>query len=220
MERGNFINEEGAVFLFSFNKSYCCNLVLCLGVSLAIGVMTGCSSLYLHDASIEKSTALAKADFDKLKVDAVFDNEATYLDTLEKEETSAVRDRGAALRDHSILLSLQGNDKMDGRTLLLGRIDGYLKYLTGKSDRVSDKKLWRIIDDWEPDKPVEDLKRVLDDNLPNIQTSPEITVPIKNEPTVINNALPSPTRSTITAAMDSFWGDGNSSDKSVKARMQ
>jgi len=125
-----------------------------LTVPLAF-LLSGCASLYVHDAGVEKATAGAKADFEKLKLSELFDNEAAYLDTLEKDEIAAVRAAGGAQRDAQILLFLHGNDTEDGRGLLASRIDRYLTTLVGSSDRVRPAKIWRAMDPaWNASAPV------------------------------------------------------------------
>ncbi len=147
---------------------------------LAVASATGCSSLYIHDAAVQKSTASASAEFDKLKLDGVFNNESQYLANLEKEELGAVRSQGAAQRDSEILLFLRGNEKVDGRTICALRIDGYLRTLVGKSDRVSPTKLWRIVDDAYAD-PTQDPAMLLDQDLktflPQINDAEGATLP-------------------------------------------
>ena len=120
-----------------------------LAVAFIAPALCGCSSLYLHSASTQEATAEAKAELDKVSLTSVFDNEAAYLDELEKRENAAVAESLIAQRDASLLDMLQGRDVEDGdgRRFMLTRIDGYLQTLAGTSDRGGKTKLWLVIDE-------------------------------------------------------------------------
>jgi len=110
-----------------------------------VGCLSGCQSLYIHNAATQQATATAKTEFDKLNVGTVFDNEAAYLDDLQKREYAAVADSLIGQRDDSLSIALHGKDDSSGRSFLKTRIDGYLKAVAGTSDRGGKRKLWRDI---------------------------------------------------------------------------
>lgn len=118
-------------------------LTLALSASLS-----GCASFYLHNAATQKSTDSAKTALDSLKVEALFDSESSYLNTLQSTESAAVTAKYAAERNHEVLLFLSGTGPggQDGLSTLHGRIDGYLSSLVGATDTGCDVKWWRIID--------------------------------------------------------------------------
>ena len=125
-------------------------VLLCITGNLCL---SGCASLYLHDAATQKQTDSAAAALTSLKIDPIFASESSYLDGLEKAETTEVLAKYAAQRDHDILLILDGTGPGgdDGFTTLRGRIDGYLVGLVGVSDSGCDRKLWRAVD-FDPSK--------------------------------------------------------------------
>lgn len=116
---------------------------------LLMPALTGCKSLYLHSDATQQATGKAKAELDKVNIAAVFDNEATYLENLQKIEYAAVADSLGAQRDAALLNMLQGMElkeaDLDGRALMARRIDGYLKTLVGSTDRGSEAKLTQTI---------------------------------------------------------------------------
>lgn len=110
-----------------------------------IGNLCGCQSLYLHSDSVQKSTAQSKTEFEKLNLASLFDNEAAYLDDLQKREYAAVADSVAGQRDDSLMTVLHGSGAMDGRTYLKRHIDGYLTAVAGISDRGGEVKFSALI---------------------------------------------------------------------------
>jgi hypothetical protein len=122
-----------------------------LAIALA-AALEGCATLYLHNAATQKQTDSARSALDAIKTDPIFNSEAAYLTQLEIEETAVVTQEFAALRDHDILVILNGPgpgpkpDKRDGLTLLKGRIVGDLQTLVGVSDYGCSTKLWRAVD--------------------------------------------------------------------------
>lgn len=111
---------------------------LALGSACLLGGLCGCGTLYLHNDAVQQSTANARSALDKVNVVAVFDDQAAYLDDLQKREYAAVADSLAAQRDASLLQALQGGgekDPGDGRTLLNAHINGFLESLVCTSDR-------------------------------------------------------------------------------------
>ncbi len=110
---------------------------LALGAACLLCGLCGCGTLYLHSDAVQQSTANARSALDKVDVAAVFDNQAAYLDDLQKREYAAVADSFGAQRDNSLLQALQGvgGKNGDGRTLLGAQIDGYLESLVCTSDR-------------------------------------------------------------------------------------
>jgi hypothetical protein len=128
--------------------------------ALLLPGLCACGTLYLHNAAAQDATATAKTELDKVNLSVVFDNEAAYLDELQKLEYAAVAESLGAQRDYSLLKILRGNagSEGNGRRYLESRIDGYLQALAGKSDRGGRKtteseppKLWRIIADARKD---------------------------------------------------------------------
>jgi hypothetical protein len=110
---------------------------LAASVTCLVCGLCGCGSLYLHNDAAQQATASARSALDKVAVASVFDNEAAYLDDLEKREYAAVADSLSAQRDDSLLKTLEGvgGSRGDGRTLLRARIDGYLESLVCTPDR-------------------------------------------------------------------------------------
>ena len=119
-----------------------------LAATVLVSMLCGCGSLYVHNDAAQQATAKAKSELDKVDLNSVFDNESTYLDDLQKREYAAVAESLGAQRDRSLLMMLQGIgvENGDGRTLLAGRIDGYLKSVAGTSDRGGEAKLWSIVE--------------------------------------------------------------------------
>src|SRR5438874_627570 len=90
---------------------------------------TGCQTLYVHDSAIEKSMTDARTSFDNAKIHEVFDRQSKYFDQLQAEEIAAVKARDAAQRDGQLLLFLNGNEGIDGLTLMSNDIDTRLLFL-------------------------------------------------------------------------------------------
>lgn len=122
-------------------------IFICMTLALSAS-LSGCASFYLHNAATQKSTDSAKTALDSLKVEALFDSESSYLNTLQSTESAAVTAKYAAERNHEVLLFLNGTGPggQDGLSTLHGRIDGYLSSLVGATDTGCDVKWWRIID--------------------------------------------------------------------------
>jgi len=106
-----------------------------LVVGAACLLCGGCGSLYLHDDAAQQATANARSALDKVDVAAVFDNQAAYLDDLQKREFAALADSLGARRDDALLAALEGRKGVDGRLGLKVLVDGYLVGLVCTSDR-------------------------------------------------------------------------------------
>lgn len=124
----------------------------CIGAAL-LASLQGCASFYLHNAATQKQTDSAQSALGTLKTDSIFDSEASYLNSLQVTESSAVTAKFAAQRDHDILLILNGTGPggKDGLTTLKARIDGYLLSLVGATDATvkgtpCQPKFWRAVD--------------------------------------------------------------------------
>jgi hypothetical protein len=119
-----------------------------IAVSVLALASSGCASLYVHSDSAQQATAKARDDLDKVTLSTVFDNEASYLDALRQRELASVAAQFSARRDADLIKILYGTGAggLSGRDLLASRIDGYLKSIAGKSDRMSTEKLWRALD--------------------------------------------------------------------------
>jgi hypothetical protein len=160
-----------------------CRVVQAGAASSLLAVsLTGCASLYLHDAGIEKSTADAKSKIENLKLDALFDNDKAYLLALRKSESAAIAAEFAAERDAELIKFLRGVGPggANGRKLMASRIDGYLISVAGKSDRSTAIKLWRVVEDAyrnPGDNELEVLQAGLDKTLPDL-TSPASAQPL------------------------------------------
>src|ERR1700693_292806 len=89
------------------------------GTLVACGVLGGCTSLYLHDSSSQKSTDSAVTALGKLDTASVFSSETAYLNDLESREEAEVKAEYAAERDSELLLFLSGSGPggSDGLTL-------------------------------------------------------------------------------------------------------
>jgi hypothetical protein len=112
--------------------------------------LTGCGSIYLHSEASKEATANAKTELDKVDVGALFDNEAAYLDELEKRENAAVAESLGARRDRELLRVMRGvpaDDGGDGRVYLGLLIDNDLNSLVGVSDRAQQQKFSAVIAD-------------------------------------------------------------------------
>lgn len=64
-----------------------CLLPLVLPVAILV---SGCSTLYVHDPAVEQSMKAARAGLDDAKITDVFDWQSKYFDQLQTEEIGAV----------------------------------------------------------------------------------------------------------------------------------
>lgn len=85
---------------------------------LTAASLCGCSTIYVHNADTEKSTASARAVLDTVKIGDVFDRQQQYFNQLQSEELQAVIARDAAQRDQQLALFLMGNKDANGLSLL------------------------------------------------------------------------------------------------------
>jgi hypothetical protein len=129
-----------------------------------------CASFYVHDAAMQKQTDSAKAALTAINTDAIFDNETTYLDGLQKMEASVVTAKYAAQRDQDILVILTGTgpDGTDGLTHLRNQLVGYEQTLMGATDVGCDAKLWRAVDQdpskvWAKAADLANFQKAIDD---------------------------------------------------------
>lgn len=123
---------------------------LVVAAILSGSTLPGCGSLYLHSDQAGDATAKAKTELDKVDVAALFDNEAAYLDDLEKRENAAVTESLGARRDGELLKMMRGvaaAEGGDGREYLGLLVDDELGSLVGVSDRALTPKFSEIIAD-------------------------------------------------------------------------
>jgi hypothetical protein len=85
---------------------------------VSAATLSGCSTIYVHNADAEKSTSTARAALDDAKIEEVFERQGAYLSQLQSEELRTVIARDGAERDTQLALFLTGNGEEDGLGLL------------------------------------------------------------------------------------------------------
>src|SRR5258706_14163274 len=97
--------------------------------------LCGCSSIYLHDSGVAKTTSDAQTTFTAFKGDTqIFDRESAYLNDLETVEQQTVLSSIEALRTRYILEFLNGDGDRNGVAIMQQEIDDELTLLVGRTD--------------------------------------------------------------------------------------
>src|SRR4051794_667449 len=116
-------------------------------LSMTAVALSGCNAAYLHNESLAKKTAGVHADFGKITLGDVFQQQEKYLSAFALDEDAAVADYATALRDQT-LANLIRPDPLDSSKLsavarLRDRIDGDLLLVYGSAD-LDEPKLRRL----------------------------------------------------------------------------